>query len=162
MTLELIDTSLLVKLSSGDMIAMDAVYHKQCLADFFNRYRSSMHQKKAITGENKLSFEAIALAELISYIEEKRETEGSFIKLSDLVNLYKSHLEQLGADISQWINGTQLKEKILMQITDLEAHKSKYEAILSFKEDTGDSLLEATKRNQDDDAVVLMSAAEIM
>jgi len=31
MTLELNDTSLLAKLSSGDMIAMDAVYHKQCL-----------------------------------------------------------------------------------------------------------------------------------
>jgi len=69
-----------------------------------------MRQKKAITSENKLSFEAIALAELISYIEEKRETEDSFIKLSDLVNLYKSRLEQLGADISQRINGTQLKE----------------------------------------------------
>jgi len=49
-----------------------------------------------------------------------------------------------------------------MQISDLEARKSKYEVILSFKEDIGDSLLEATKRNQDDDAVVLMHAAEII
>jgi len=49
-----------------------------------------------------------------------------------------------------------------MQIPDLEAHKSKYEVILSFKEDIGDSLLEATKRKQDDDAVVLMRAAEII
>jgi len=56
-----------------------------------------MCQKKAINGENKLSFEAITLAKLISYIEEKRETEDSFIKLSDLINLYKSCL----ADISQ-------------------------------------------------------------
>jgi len=92
MALELNDTSLLAKLSSGDMIAMDAVYHKQCLTGFFNRYGSSMRQKKAITGENRLSFEAIALAEFISYIEEKRETEDSLIKLSDLVNLYKSRL----------------------------------------------------------------------
>ena len=46
-----------------------------------------------------------------------------------------------------------------MQIPDLEAHKSKYEVILSFKENIGDTLLEATKRNR---AVVLMHAAEIV
>ena len=78
-------------------------------------------------------FEAIALAELISYIEEIRETEDSIIKLSDLVHLYKSHLDQLGEDTLQQINATQPKEKLLMQISDLEAHKSKYEVILSFK-----------------------------
>ena len=33
---------------------------------------------------------------------------------------------------------------------------------MSFKEDIGDTLLEATNRNQDDDAVVLMRAAEII
>ena len=49
-----------------------------------------------------------------------------------------------------------------MQIPNLEAHKSKYEVIMSFKENTGDTLLEATKRNQDNDAVVLMRAAEII
>jgi len=52
-----------------------------------------MHQKNAITGETKLSFDQWALAELI---EEIRETEDSIIKLSDLVHLYKSYLEKLG------------------------------------------------------------------
>ena len=33
---------------------------------------------------------------------------------------------------------------------------------MSFKEDIGDTLLEAAKRNQDVDAVVLMRAAEII
>ena len=142
---------------------MDAIYHKHCLTGFFTRFRSSTHQKKKmITGETKLSFEAIAFAELISYIEEIKETEGSIIKLSNLVQLYKSHLEKLGEDISQQINAARLKEKLLTQIPDLEAHKSKYEVIMSFKEDTGDTLLEATKRNQDNDAVVLMCAAEII
>ena len=83
---------------------MDAIYHKHCLTGFFARYRSSTRQKKTITGETKLSFEAIAFAELISYIEVIKETEGSIIKLSNLVQLYKSHLEKLGEDISQRIN----------------------------------------------------------
>ena len=106
MAMELNDTLLLAKLSSRDMIVMDAVYHKHCLTGFFTRYRSSTCKKKAITGETKLSFEAIAFAELISYIEEIRETEGSIIKLSNLVQLYKSRLEQLGEDTSQRINAT--------------------------------------------------------
>jgi len=46
MAMELNDTLLLAKLSSGDMIAMDAVYHKHCLTGFFIRHRSSMCQKK--------------------------------------------------------------------------------------------------------------------
>ena len=66
------------------------------------------------TGETKLSFEAITLAELISYIEEIRETEESIIKLSSLVHLYKCNLEQLGEGTSQTINATWLKEKLLV------------------------------------------------
>ena len=79
--------------------------------------------KKVNTGETKLSFEAIALAGLISYIEEIRETEEIINKLSSLVHLYKSRLEQLGEDTSQRINAIRLKEKFLAQIPGPEAHK---------------------------------------
>ena len=143
------------------MIATDAVYHKHCLTGIFTRYRSSMRQKQSSFGNSKLKCEAIALAELISYVEEIRQTK-SIIKLSDIVQLYKSRLEQLGGDISQRINATRLKEAVLAQIPDLEAHKSNYEVVLSFKMDTGSTLLEATKRDHDSEAVVLMRAAEII
>ena len=161
MATELKDTLLLAKLSSGDMIATDAVYHKHCLTGLFTRYRSSMRQKESSFGNSKLKCEAIALAELISYVEEIRQTK-SIIKLSDIVQLYKSRLEQLGGDILQRINATRLKEAVLAQIPDLEAHKSNYEVILSFKTGTGSTLLEATKRDHDSEAVVLMRAAEII
>ena len=46
MATKLHDTHLLAKLSSGDMIAIDAVYHKHCLTGFY-RYRSSVRQKKS-------------------------------------------------------------------------------------------------------------------
>ena len=35
---ELKDTNLLAKLAPGDMVALEAKYHKSCLADIFNRY----------------------------------------------------------------------------------------------------------------------------
>jgi len=49
--MELNDTLLLAKLSSEYMIAMNAVYHKHSLTGFFTRYRSSMCQRKAVSGE---------------------------------------------------------------------------------------------------------------
>ena len=155
---ELQDTLLLAKLCSGDMIVMDAVYHKHCLTALFTRYRSSIWQSVL---DEKLTCEAIALAELISYIEEIRKTDESIVKLSDVVHL---RLEQLGGDTSKRINATHLKDKLFAQIPDLEAHKSNFNVILSFKTSTdiGETLLEATKRNHDSDAVVLMWAAGIV
>ncbi len=162
MATELRDTQLLAKLSSGDMVAIDAVYHKHCLTNLFTRYRSSTRQKQSIVGDDKLSYEAIAFAELVSYIEDIRLTDETIVKLSKVVNLYKSRIEHLGGDASQKINATHLKQKLLAQIPDLEAHKSNYEVVFSFKTDIGDTLLKVTRKNHDSDTVALMRAAEIV
>ena len=97
---ELKDTILLANLSSGDMVAKDAVYHKHCLTGLFTRCRSSIRQKEPSVFNDKLSCEAMALAELVSYIEEMRQTEECIFKLSSIVNLYKTRLEQLGGAIA--------------------------------------------------------------
>ncbi len=73
MATELNDTHLLVKLASGDMVAADAVYHKQCLTALFTRHRSSARGKKASAADDKLACDSIAFAELVSYIEELRD-----------------------------------------------------------------------------------------
>ena len=52
------------------MVEKDAVYHKHCLTGLFTRYRSSIRQKESSVFDDKLSCEAMALAELVSYIEE--------------------------------------------------------------------------------------------
>ena len=44
----------------------------------------------------------------------------------------------------------------------LEANKSNYGIILTFKKDIGDALLLTTKQDPDNDAVVLMRAAQIV
>ena len=44
MATELKDTILLAKLSSGDMVARDAVYHKHCLTGLFTRYSAKKSQ----------------------------------------------------------------------------------------------------------------------
>ena len=159
MATELNDTHLMVKLVSGDMVATDAVYHKQCLTVLFTRHRSSAWGKKASAADDKLACAAIAFAELVSYIEELRDTGKNIVKLSNVVQLHKSHVEQLGGDTSQCINAMRLKEKLLAQIQDLDKNMMSF--FLS-KTDIGDTLMEGTRKDHDNDAVSLMWAAAII
>ncbi len=112
-----------------------------------------------------ISPESIAFVELISYIETFQQIDDTctshIFKLADIVTLYKERLRQLGADTT-CINPTRLKEKLVDQIPGLEANKSNYEVVLSFKKDIGDALLYASKADMDSDAVTLMRAACIV
>ena len=46
---ELQDTMILGKLSEGDMIATEAVYHAKCLATYYNNYK---RQQLTVPGED--------------------------------------------------------------------------------------------------------------
>ena len=143
---------ILAKLSSRDMFAIDAACHKQCLTNFRDRYRIQTESKQILD----LAPDAIALAELISFIEETHQSENHsehIFKLSNLVQLCRSKLEQLGGNMSERTHATRLKEKLLIQIPDLEAHKGKY--------DVGERLLDAKFRDQESDVVVLIRAGNI-
>ena len=162
---ELRDSTLLAKLSSGDMTALDAIYHKRCLTKLYTRYRSYIRVKESTGNSEYIRPDSIALAELISHIEEFAGSDDGMhhiFKLSDLVKLYTNRLEQLGGNLSTRVNSTRLKEKLIEKIPTLEANQSKYGVILSFKSGVGDVLLHATDKDSDSDAIVLMRAAQIV
>ena len=73
-----------------------------------------------------LAPDTIALAELIFFIEETRQSKNQtedIFKLSNLVQLCRSR--QLGGNMSARIHSTRLKDKLLTQIPYLEAHMGK-------------------------------------
>ena len=79
------DRKLLTKLAAGDMPAIDSYYHPACLTALYNRLRSiSPKEEENIT--TQVSLEAIALAELVAYIEDN--AEQTVFKPSDLSKLY--------------------------------------------------------------------------
>ena len=163
MATDLRDSRLLAKLSPGDMTATDAVYHKQCLTELLTRHRSLKRQRESTGSDEMMNPDAIAFAELVAYVEDVREAgERPTLKLSDLAALYKSRMEQLGSNPEKRVNSTRLKEKLLAQIPGLEAHSTKYHVVISFSESTGSTLLEASQRDHDKDAVILMRAAQIV
>ncbi len=78
------------------------------------------------------------------------------------MKLYHDRILSLGGTVPKRINNTYLKEKILKTIPSLDANKSNYEVVLSFKKDIGDALLCASSINHDNEAVTLLRAASIV
>lgn len=112
MATDLQDTNLLARISGGDLVAIEAKYHHQCLCTFRNRHRA-MQRESCSSSSNRPEklMEARAFAELISYIEYTVE-DGTFIfKLSEIHTLYEERLHHLG--ISKKVNKTRLKMQLL-------------------------------------------------
>ena len=160
--LKLQDKPLLAKLSAGDLIAHEAKYHAQCLASLYNKARD---MKTEVSNEDGVNH-GIAFAGLISYIEEVRIAKDSVIapvfKLSDLVSLYTSRLEQLGTHTTGRVHSTKLKNRILSYFPDMTAHKQGRDVVLVCNEDVGVALRKACDYDTDNDAVFLARAATIV
>ncbi len=109
--MKLQNKQLLAKLSAGDLIAQDALYHLPCLVSLYNRARETASQDTNADAINH----GVAFAELVSYIEDcRKDTElAPIFKLTDLVTLYITRLKQLGTDTAGRIHSTKLKDRFL-------------------------------------------------
>ena len=158
---EIDDSRLLAKLAGSDMHALDIVYHNACLVDLYNKARS--HSRKCNTVSDEQCWaEGIALAELASYVEEQADDMVFSFKLSDLVKLYETRLTQLGACKSEKVNSTRLKERLLSQVSGLQAYKSGRDVLLAFEENIGDILKLVRESNHDQKSKTLADAAKIL
>ena len=112
--LDLQDEHLLAKLSSKDMVAQEAKYHPKCLVALYNRAAALQAAKDLDQHDdrgNKVSH-GIALAELLAYLDETRmhEDVAPVFKLSDLVKLYSSRLQELGVKQHTRQHSTELRK----------------------------------------------------
>jgi len=161
--IELEDTALLAKLEPGDMIALEAKYHRKCLVNLYNRARALENTVSVKSCDAHLH--GIAFAELVAFMEDLRKEDiAPVFKLTDLALMYKTRLEQLGIDVGGRIHTSRLKERLLSVLLDLQAHsqqESKGKCIvLTFNEDVGPALTKAC--NDDDDGLHLAWAAQIV
>ena len=135
------DEKLLAKLSCGDLIALEAHYHRHC---YTMLCRNAEYSKRDDVPESDKPhrLEGIALAELVSFIEESRGSGGdlSIFKLTDLARMYKHRLEQLGVESTTRVNTTRLKERLVFQVPELESYNEVHGAYLAFRENIGQAL----------------------
>ena len=159
--MKLQEKSPLAKLSAGDLIAQDAQYHLKCLNSLYNRARE---KKSSEDSDKDRMNHSLAFAELISYIEETRMDTSvtSIFKLSDLVTLYTTRLEQLGSNVVGRVHSTDLKKRILAYFLDMKPHKQGRDIILVSNECVGHALRKACEHDIDDEDVHLARAAKIV
>ncbi len=157
------DALLLGKLSAGDMIAIDAMYHAKCLTALYNKANRKWLGDEFDNTEKQLH--GIALAELVAFIEETyldSENEIPLFKLADLVKMYSSRLQQLGVTINGRVHSTELKNRILASIDDLSSYRKGRDVFLVFNSDIGSALVNACDIDYDDEAAILAKAATIV
>ena len=161
------DKELLAKLSAGDMIAMEAKYHSQCLANLYNRERAARSNVSWNDQDDAIdtSPESIALSELVAVIEDRcmyDEGTTSFFVLSDLVKIYTARVEELGGNTKG--HATRLKESIIKHLPYLGASTSNNgnKIILGPTDKIGDAISEACSRDDEDDAIHIARAAQII
>ena len=155
--IDLGEKTLIAKLSAGDMIAIEAKYHRKCLAALYNRHRGYKVSNQNKESESQAQQESIAFAELLVYIEDCSGSEDiPIFKLKDLKTLYEVRLKEMG--VVNPINSTRLKEKILDAIPDISYHQDGRDGLFTFN--VGRALQQVC--NHDAAATHLAKAAQII
>ena len=111
MASEMDDNEMLTKLSSGDLVAIEAKYHFSCLTKFRNRYRSYLPEKNKTTIEKYEQAKARTFVELIPYIECAIEEGAYLFKVKELHEMYQNRLKDIGYGFE--VNKNAFKESIL-------------------------------------------------
>ena len=153
---------MIAKLSAGDLISQEAVYHAKCLVSLYNK--AGRLDQNTEDGDEKI-IEGIALAQLVGHIEESRAESVDNIpvfRLAELAEMYSKRLPQLGGDVSSRIHSTDLKDWILANVPELQAHKQGRDVLLVFNDDIGMALKQARARDFDSEAMTLLKATRII
>ena len=131
---------------------------------YSNKYRSFLRQKEWQESE-KSKIQAIALSEVIVYIEEVLANSTDIapsIKLSEVVKFYDNRLSELNVQLPNRTNSTHLKTSILEQCATLSATQVGRDVYLAYSDDIGAALHFAKENSANSQAYYLAKAAQII
>lgn len=115
------NSGLLSKVSTGDLIAKDTMYHLRCLNKLYKDYDQ---QKKEDANRIDDTNEAdLVFAELCVHIQSFSDVNGWYISLEDVCKLYNEAARRGKYNLAA-AHGTRLKQKLLASIPLLIKIKS--------------------------------------
>ena len=139
------------------MVALETKYHTNFLVSLYNHAQKTKTEGYRDTDE-KEALSGVAFAELVMYIEEMRQLDeetAPVFKLSDLSQLYTTHLEQLGVKPDAKVHTTWLKQCLLTHFTDMRAQKKGRDVLMVFEEDIGTALPKACELDSENHVITL-------
>lgn len=159
---ELADRELIAKLSEGDLIAIEAKYHLNCLNQLYNRTRSVNRQVNNESDDSSM-LRGIALAELIAHIEEAHVTDGTHVfKLAELTDLYHCRVKEMGLIVPQRENSTRLKQRLLAQLPHLHSYRKGKDVYLAYNDEIASVLGDKYKTDVDEQSVLIVKLAKLL
>ncbi len=151
------DKHLLSKLSAGDMIAINAVYHRACLTRLYRKVETVGCDMTESPRTQVMR--SHVLSELLDFIEEYRGS-GKSLAMAHLTTLYDKRLDALGfPDIK--CNTTRLREDIERMIPDIKAVKMNRCWSLVFDDDLSQAIGDM-KDNISTEVSTIHKAAKIL
>ena len=131
------DTILLAKLAVGDMIAIEAKYHKSCSTALYNKARVVAGSTSGMINITTLT--VLLLLSLVAYMEDCHNEKDivPVFKLIDLAQLYKTRLKQLGDEVDGCVHTSRLKLGLLAVLPNLKATSQGKNFMLSSDDDIG-------------------------
>ena len=171
----LMDARLIAKLSEGDMMATEAKYHKKCLTNLYNHFKSKKNSVKGEKGQIH-EIESKALEDVVKYVKDtikNSQLDGStpVFQQKVLADLYKDRIVCYGRLIDSFdeegfaktVHSTHLREKIMDQVPGLSiAKKSGLTVAITMDDEVGRALFEACDNSEKDDENILLKAAQIV
>ena len=160
MATELQRTELMARMEGGDLVALEAKYHLQCLTALRNRYRSLLrrHEQESGGQSEEKKMRARALVELFTHIENRVEDGTFYFKFSVLHQLYENRLQNLS--VQKETNRTRLKEKVLAYFPQAQEQSDSKNKILVFEQGMQEMLKQAMTCDYEGDALLLTKVAK--
>ena len=151
------DKHLLAQLAVGDMVSMDAVYHRACLTRLYRKVETIGCD---ISESNETQvIRAYVLNELLEFIEDHRGT-GDSLAMADLTVLYDKRTADLGFPHIK-CNTTRLREDVERLIPDIKSVRINRGWSLVFDDDLSKAVQEM-KNNTSTDVSIILKAARIL
>ena len=164
MATELQDSQLLSTIQGGDLVALEAKYHLNCLTRLRNRHRSlqrSKEQSTSGTHEKEKILEARVFTELVLYVENAVEDGVFHFRFSELRQMYQKRLTSLG--IAKELNKRRFKDHILQHFPQAQEQSDGKNIILIFQQGMQEMLRQASSCDDfEGDAMILAKAAKIV
>ena len=113
----LCDAKLLAKLSEGDIVDTESLYHKECLTKLYNQFKSKAEQPES---EILRAIERKALSDVVNYVKDTIRTcheinSTPVFTQTSLTDMYNEKLIFHGAaeEFTKKTHCTHLREKII-------------------------------------------------
>lgn len=145
-------------LAEGDLVAIEAKYHRNCYTTFNRQYQELLQRSEPVQVSEDM--EATIENELFQFIKEEIAGARKIFALEDLTDIMTERLQQHG--IQKTVNCTRLKNRILEQFPDLTEEKGVRNRVFLVCSETARKVISDACHTPEEESRILLMAASIL